>query len=384
MGRLTITVCILVCMAVAAGCGGGSSSTTAASTAKPVFSNSTSFTLFSTASMSLLGGNVQKGPFASKHQNFSTVTSPAFRNVSGAAFSDPIAVTTDGAGNQYVVNYISHNIVRIAPDGVVSKYAGAGYSGFANSSSARPLTAAFNYPTAIASDGSNLYVADTGNQVIRKIEASGRTTVLAGIAGTAGGDDTYTSLSDTSLNVVASFNQPSGVTVSAGFVFVADTLNHTIRMIDTADGNVTTLAGYPGESGSVDGNRKTARFNQPARITSDGRNLYVTDFGNRTVRRISLATGKVDTIAGVAGQAGTTDGPRGVSLFYQPNGIATDGVNLYVTDTFMGMVRRIELTSGTFVTSTISSVLNTPIGVSTNGSGLFISDRKINSIVRIK
>ncbi len=384
MGRLTITVCIIVCMAVAAGCGGGSSSTTAASKAKPVYS--TSFTLFSTASMSLLGGNVQKGPFASKHQNFSTVTTPAFRNVSGAAFSGPIAVTTDGAGNQYVVNYVSHNIVRIAADGVVTKYAGTGYAGFANSTSAiaRPQTAAFNYPTAIASDGSNLYVADTGNQVIRKIEASGRTTVLAGIAGTAGGDDTYTSLSDTSLNVVASFSQPSGVTVSAGFVFVADTLNHTIRMIDTADGKVTTLAGYPGESGSVDGDRKTARFNQPARITSDGHNLYVTDFGNRTVRRISLATGKVDTIAGVAGQAGTTDGTRGVSLFYQPNGIATDGVNLYVTDTFMGMVRRIELTTGTFVTSTISNGLNTPIGVSTNGSGLFITNRTTNSIVRIK
>lgn len=379
MGRLTITVCIIVCMAVAAGCGGGSSSTTAAITAKPVFSNSTSFTLFSTASMSLLGGNVQKGPFASKHQNFSTVTSPAFRNVSGAAFSGPIAVTTDGAGNQYVVNYASHNIVRIAVDGVVTKYAGTGYAGFANSSSARPLTAAFSSPTAIASDGSNLYVADTGNQVIRKIDASGRTTVLAGIAGTAGGDDT-----NSSLSVVASFNQPSGVTVAGGFVFIADTLNHTIRMIKTADSTVTTLAGYPGTPGSVDGERTAARFNQPARITSDGRNLYVTDFGNRTVRRISLATGKVDTIAGVAGQAGTTDGTRGTSLFYQPNGIATDGVNLYVTDTFMGMVRRIELTSGTFITSTISSGLNTPIGVSTNGLGLFISSRTTNSIVRIK
>jgi len=379
MGRLTITVCIIVCMAVAAGCGGGSSSTTAASTARPVFSNSTSFTLFSTTTMSLLGGNVQKGPFASKLQNFSTVTSPVFRNVSGAAFSGPIAVTTDGAGNQYVVNFITHNIVRIAADGVIRNHAGAGYSGFANSSSARPLTAAFSNPTAIASDGSNLYVADTGNHVIRRIEASGRTSVLAGIAGTAGGDDT-----NSSLSVVASFNQPSGVTVAGGFVFIADTLNHTIRMIKTADSTVTTLAGYPGTPGSVDGDRKTARFNQPARITSDGRNLYVTDFGNRTVRRISLATGKVDTIAGVAGQAGTTDGTRGASLFYQPNGIATDGVNLYVTDTFMGMVRRIELTSGTFVTSTISSGLNTPIGVSTNGSGLFIANRTTNSIVRIK
>lgn len=379
MGRLTITVCIIVCMAVAAGCGGGGSSSTTASTAKPVFSNSTSFTLFSTATMSLLGGNVQKGPFASKLQNFSTVTSPAFRNVSGAAFSAPIAATTDGTGNRYVVNFVSHNIVRIAADGTVRNHAGTGYSGFANSSTARPLTAVFSSPTAIASDGSNLYVADTGNHVIRKIEASGRTSVLAGIAGTIGGDDT-----NSSLSVVANFNQPSGVTVSGGFVFVADTLNHTIRMIDTADGKVTTLAGYPGESGSVDGDRKTARFNQPARITSDGRNLYVTDFGNRTVRRIALATGKVDTIAGVAGQAGTTDGPKGGSLFNHPNGIASDGVYLYVTDSYVGTVRRIELTSGNFVTSTIARGLDTPIGVTTNGFGLFISDRNANSIVRIK
>ncbi|HCE67317.1 MAG: hypothetical protein A2X82_12680 [Geobacteraceae bacterium GWC2_55_20] len=379
MGRLTITVCIIVCMAVAAGCGGGSSSTTAASTAKPVFSNSTTFTLFSTATMSLLGGNVQKGPFASKHQNFSTVTSPAFRNVTGAAFNGPIAVTTDGTGNWYVVNFTSHNIVRIAADGEIRNHAGSGYSGFANSSSARPLTAAFSNPTAIASDGTDLYVADTGNHIIRRIEASGRTSVLAGIAGTIGSDDT-----NTSLSVVASFNQPSGVSVAGGFVFVTDTLNHTIRMINKADGTVTTLAGYPGASGSADGDRTMARFNLPARITSDGRNLYVTDFGNRTVRRISLATGKVDTIAGVAGQAGTTNGPRGTSLFNHPNGIASDGVNLYVTDSYVGSVRRIELTSGTFVTSTIFSGLDTPIGVTTDGSGLFISDRNANSIVRIK
>ena len=375
MSRLAIIACVIVCLAVAAGCG-SKSSTSAVSTIKPIYGN---LSTFGTFSGSLIGGAVQKGPFAFKLNNYSTVTDPTFRHVSSSAFSGPIGLTTDGV-NHYVANYLSHKIVKIDPGGVVTVFAGSGIeSGFGNIStvvSARSAT--FKRLTAITTDGTVFYAADSGNHAIRKIDADGMVSVLAG-SGSVGSVDT-----DTSLGVVAKFYNPTGVTVVGKHVFVADTNNHTIRMIDTDTHMVTTVAGRPGLPGSADGNRKTARFNQPARITTDGRNLYVTDFGNRTVRRISLTTEQVDTIAGHAGIVGTIDGPKGSSRFTQPNGITTDGINLYVTDSSEGTVRKIELISGDFHTTTIRRGLNTPIGITTNGSGLYIADRNAHSIVRIK
>lgn len=359
-------------MAVAAGCGSGGKSSSVSTI--PKYGN---FSSFRTMSGSLIGGAVQKGPFAYKQLNYSTGTFPAFRHLS-SAFSGPIAVTTDGT-NHFVANYRAHNILKIDSTGLVTVFAGSGVAGFSNSSTAKARTALFNSPEAITTDGTTFYVADTGNHLIRKIENSGRVSVLAGVAATAGDYDT-------SLSVVARFNQPTGVTVVGGLVFVADTNNHTIRTV-YPDGTVTTLAGSPGSSGSTDGNgdRKAARFNYPTRITSDGSYLYVTDFGNSTVRRISLTNGTVDTIAGSAGVNGTTDGPKGTSLFRQPNGITTDGVNLYVTDSYQGTIRRIELASGNFNTTTIynGGTVQSPIGLTTDGNGLYIADPNAG-IIRIK
>lgn len=383
MNRLIITACIVVCIAMAGGC--GSDNSTPASTVKPVFSNSTTVTIVSTASGDLLGGNIQKGPFAFKQLNFSTTTSPAFRHVSSAAFNGPIAVTTDGP-NHYVVDYISSKINKITPNGDVTLFAGGGFGNFSTASSARFTY--FNAPTAITTDatGTVLYIADSANHSIRKIDANGMVSRLAG-TGVAGSEDT-------SLAVVARFNFPSGITAVGTNLFIVDSGNHTIRMYDTVAKAVTTFAGYPGVSGSADGDRTVARFKQPARIASDGKNLYVTDFGNKTVRRISLQTGLVDTIAGHVGVTGTSNGTKGVSTFDQPNGIATDGINVYVTDypyslgddesQLKGTVRRIELTSGNFNTTTLWSGLNTPIGITTNGTGLFVADRGTNTIFRIK
>jgi len=380
MIRLTITACMMACVAVVAGCGGGSSSSP--TPAAPVFGNTTTFKFktITTATGDLLGGAVQKGPFAAKQLNYSTVTIPVFRHVT-SAFSGPIAVATDGT-NQYVTNFLSHNIVKIDPSGVVTRFAGVGSPGFDNRTTAARLTV-FNSPAAITTDatGTTFYVADFGNHAIRKIDPAGRVSVLAG-TGIAGSEDT-------SFGVVARFNQPTGVTFIDGRVYVVDSGNHTIRVItiDTSTGSpiakVSTMAGFPGVSGSVDGERTAARFNLPANITTDGRNLYVTDFGNRTVRRIS-PDGVVETIAGRAGVPGTDDGPKGTSLFNRPNGITTDGINLYVTDNVARTVRRIELSSGNFITTTISSGIITPIGITTNGFGLFVAPRNGDTISRIK
>jgi sugar lactone lactonase YvrE len=201
--------------------------------------------------------------------------------------------------------------------------------------------ARFNYPSGIAADNAgNLFLADTNNNTIRKIVAStGVVTTLAGLAGSPGCTD--------GTGSAARFNNPSGVAVDAtGNVYVADTLNHTIRRVTPA-GVVNTFAGWPGASGSADGPGINARFQGPQGVAIDASgNLYVADTNNHTVRKMVLSTGIVSTIAGLAGTSGTSDGLGGLVRFNFPSGIAVDGVgDLFVADTENHTIRKI-LSSG--------------------------------------
>ena len=168
------------------------------------------------------------------------------------------------------------------------------------------------------------------------------------------------------IGSLAQFNRPQGVAIDrAGNLYVADTQNHTIRKI-TAAGVVTSLAGFPGVAGSADGLGSNARFNLPYGITVDGAtNLYVTDSGNNTIRKIT-PSGLVSTIAGVAGNSGTNDGPDSAASFNGLAGIAVDGAtNLYVADTGNNAIR--EITPGGVV-STITNVMS-PQGIAADSAG---------------
>ena len=101
---------------------------------------------------------------------------------------------------------------------------------------------------------------------------------------------------------------------------------------------VTTLYGAIG----ADGTGSEAMFHHPNGITSDGTNLYVTDTDNHTVRKVETATGTVTTLAGLAGNSGSNDGTGSAARFYYPRGITTDGTNLYVADTFNNIIRKIQ------------------------------------------
>jgi hypothetical protein len=251
-----------------------------------------------------------------------------YGNVDGpgasARFHNPDAVTADSAGNLYVADNFNATIRKITPAGVVSTVAGlAGVSGFANGTNSGAL---FNAPAGICVDAAtNIYVADAGNAVIRKITPAGVVTTLAGNPDRPGNAD--------GTNSGASFSTPSDVTADAfGDIYVADAGNDTIRFITPA-GVVTTFAGTPGMSGSTDGPVTNALFNYPAGISLDSsNNLYVADTDNGTIRKISPG-GMVSTLAGVPGQAGSSDGAGTNALFHLPAGLNVDSAgNVYVAD----------------------------------------------------
>ncbi|MEN6320944.1 MAG: hypothetical protein ABFD82_19590 [Syntrophaceae bacterium] len=148
----------------------------------------------------------------------------------------------------------------------------------------------------------------------------------------------------------ASFYIPQGITTDGNNLYVTDTGNNTIRKIVIATGVVTTLAGSAGVSGSADGTGLAARFYNPSGIATDGTNLYVADTGNNTIRKIVIATGVVTTIAGSAGSYGLDNGTGSAARFNNPYGITTDGTNLYVVDTSNNTIRKIVITTGVVTT----------------------------------
>ncbi|WP_229421721.1 NHL repeat-containing protein [Massilia aquatica] len=201
-----------------------------------------------------------------------------------ARFSDPFGMVIDRDGNLFVADAGDNNrIRRITPEGVVSTLAG-GKEGFADGNGG---AAAFHTPSGMAIDAAgNLYVADTGNNAIRKVTPQGVVSTLAG-GGVPGYLDGKADL--------AMFNGPVGVAVDqAGVVYVADTYNDRIRAIGT-DGMVRTIAGST--PGYVDGPAGAALFDTPTSVVVDAKgNLYVADTSNGAVRKLA-PDGQVSTVA---------------------------------------------------------------------------------------
>ncbi|MDP1832712.1 MAG: hypothetical protein Q8K67_11685 [Geothrix sp.] len=253
-----------------------------------------------------------------------------------ARFNVPYAMAQDGIGNLFVSDWGNHTIRKITPSGLVSTLAGT--AAIPGSADGTGPAASFKNPSGVSLDGSgNIYVVDAGNNTIRMVTPAGVVSTLAGTPGIIGHLD--------ATGPAASFNGPTGLVVDgSGNVYVADCGNHIIRKI-APGGVVTTLAGTAGAPGSADGPGATAGFNGPTGITLDGSgNLYVTDRGNNTIRMITPA-GVVSTLAGVAGTTGRADGLGSDASFSGPIGIAMDGSgNLYVTDIWNSTIRRITPT----------------------------------------
>ncbi|WP_160112186.1 cadherin domain-containing protein [Aquimarina sp. AU58] len=306
-----------------------------------------------------------------------------FTNGTGtsAQFSTPIGVDIDSNGNIYVADRNNNVIRKITPAGVVSTFAGSTF-GYADGTG---TAAKFHAPYGIAIDANdNIYVGDYINHRIRKITPAGVVTTLAGSGVVGSADGTGTA---------AQFNEPYGLDVdSNGNVYVADYGNNRIRKITPA-GVVTTLAGS--SSGFADGTGTAAMFKAPHDVAVDNNdNVYVTDGFNHRIRKITPA-GVVTTFAGT--NQGFADGTGTQARFNTPEGIAIDNSgNLYVTDRSNHCIRKITSTgvvsilAGSndfgFVNGTGATArFRQPAGITVNASGVFyVTDESNHSVRKIE
>jgi|GEM_PF-3402010 len=244
-----------------------------------------------------------------------------------ANMSHARGVAVDAAGNVYFSDYNNHAVRKVSTSGIITKVVGngAGYSGDGGPASA----ARVSYPSGLTLDGAgNLYIADNGNAVIRKVTPSGIISTFAGtgIPGYAG---------DNGPATAATFFQPAAVHADgSGNLYVADWGNQVVRKVDAA-GIVTTIAGN-GVAGYVgDGGPATAaKLNRPNGITSDNAgNIYFTEQLNSVVRKVNAA-GFISTVAGNTLQGYSGDGgPALLAKLYQPMGLASDcDGRIYIAD----------------------------------------------------
>ena len=265
-----------------------------------------------------------------------------------ARFRQPYGVVTDATGNVYVADRASHTIRKITPAGAVTTLAGlANTEGSADGTGS---AARFSFPTGLGVDAAgNVYVADNGNNLLRRITPAGVVTTVVGVAREPGGPRTGGRL----------FN-PSAVAIdAAGNYFIANTGDQTIVMYPPVGPGVV-LAGFPGIRGSQDGTDSTARFNGPTDLVLDGLgNLYVADQSNGTIRKIVILTHVVTTYAGNPSRGGFADGIGGAAQFAFPTALTIDAAgNLYVADLFNNVIRKIA--PGGVVSTVLGVVRSNP------------------------
>ncbi len=198
-----------------------------------------------------------------------------------ARFESPSGVVADRTGMLYVVDSTANTIRQISPDGAVTTLAGK--NGVSGHQDGHGVEALFNNPSGIARDGSGtLYVTDTAASVVRKITRDGVVSTLAGMPGVRGSVD--------GVGAAARFSTPTFIAIDgAGDLLVTDGWANNIRTITPA-GAVTTLANKSAQRGTADGPAAEARFVVPTGIAIDhAANVYVCDYGNRTIRKITPA-----------------------------------------------------------------------------------------------
>jgi sugar lactone lactonase YvrE len=289
-----------------------------------------------------------------------------------AQLGNPYGVAVDATGDQYIVDNQNAVIRKIDPTGVIKTVAGNGTPGFAGEGG--PATAAeLMDPRGVAVDANgNVYIADTGNQRIRKVDHStGNIITIAG-NGTAGFSG------DNGPGAGAMINYPRGVAVdAAGNVYFADTVNNRVRVI-APSGVISTFAGNGTAGFAGDGaTAVNAELNAPRGVVVDGSgNVLITDTGNNRVRRVDHATGVITTIAGNGTAGSTGDGSAATKAeLSAPFGVAVDGGgNVFIADTGN---QRIRVVNHQGLITTVVAACGAGAGFS--GDGGWATGARLNS-----
>ncbi|MBO0949457.1 hypothetical protein J2I46_12750 [Fibrella sp. HMF5405] len=278
-----------------------------------------------------------------------------------ARLNIPFGVTVDSAGNLYIADFGNCRIRKVNTSGIITTVAGTGICGY-NGDGGPAAAAQLNHILDVTVDGSgNIYIADRDNHRIRKVNASGIITTVAGTG-------TYGYSGDGGPATAAQLNTPYSLAVDAsGNLYISDSNNHRIRKVNTS-GVISTIAGTGGiDDYNGDGGPATAaHLGNTYSILVDGSgNLYIDDFDRCTIRKVS-SSGTITTVAGTGTCGYSGDGGLATSTpLTSPFGLAIDkSGNLYIGDHSNNRIRRVSS----------SGVINSVVGTGTRGSGGYSGD----------
>jgi uncharacterized protein (TIGR03437 family) len=318
-----------------------------------------------------------------------------------ALLNQPASVAVDASGNLFIADTANGRIRKVSPSGVITTVAGNGCCGY--SGDGQPATsAALDQPQGVAVDSSgNIYIADTGNSVIRMVTAS--TGIITTIAGKFGLLGEYGDAGPANQSVLW---YPAGVAVdAAGDVFIADTVNNVVREISASSGNISRVAGgtpvvdcETDEGFSGDGGPATsAELDHPQGVFVDASgNLFIADTHNNRIRKVSTS-GTITTVAGNGSEGSTGDGGQATAAgLYEPSNVAVDASgNIFIAATKNNKIRKVSAGSGIITTvagdgvqgfygdgaAATNALLNQPQGVAVDSSGdIFLADTGNNRI----
>jgi sugar lactone lactonase YvrE len=252
-----------------------------------------------------------------------------------------------------------------------------------------PTGPRLDFPAGLATNNQTVWIASSRNNTVTAVDvASHSITLIAG--------ETFKDGNNDGIGTAARFNSPDGMVLVGRNLYLADTNNSDIRKINLDTKAVSTAAGVANLSGTEDGPATSSHFNLPTQLATDGSNaIYITDSGNSTIRKFSLLENTVKTIGGQAQQNGKEDGPATKSTFSGPRGIATDGKFVYIADTGNNVIRKIDLS--TLVASTIAgtgeegnnngpgdkATFSNPGAMCINGTSLYVMDADNHAIRKI-
>ena len=303
----------------------------------------------------------------------------------------PLGEATDAAGTLYISDTGGNRIRKVDLAGNITTIANNNGTAGLSGDTGLAVSAEINQPSAIAIDGAgNIIFADTGNNAIREINAvTGNISTIAGTLGSAGHSG------DGNNAKSALLSSPQGLAFDAsGNLYIADTGNNCIREVNASSQNIATIAGSVSEGFSGDGAAAiSAQFNQPWGITvSVSGDLYIADFGNNRVRKIDMATGIINTVAGNADKGYAGDGGAATAArLNSPASVVIDAAdNLYIADSENSVIRKVNAATEEITTiagngtalyggdgfSAALAGLDKPYSIYLDGAGnLFIADR---------